>query len=98
MKKLLPRPKLSYANVIATVALFLALTGGAYAANVLPRSSVGTSQIKDSCGDWRQDQAWDSACQQLRSPERFLQGQQGVPGISGQPGDDRFPRSARRPR
>ena len=37
--------RLSYANVLATVAVFLALGGGAYALS-LPRNSVGTKQIK----------------------------------------------------
>jgi hypothetical protein len=39
------RERLSYANVIATVALFVALGGGAYAAKVA-KNSVGASQIK----------------------------------------------------
>lgn len=39
--------RLSYANVIATLALFIALGGGAYALN-LPKSSVGSKQIKDN--------------------------------------------------
>ena len=38
--------RLSYANVIATVALFLALGGGAYAAFHLPKNSVGSKNIK----------------------------------------------------
>ena len=37
---------LSYANVMATIAVFLALGGGAYAAVKLPRNSVGSAQIK----------------------------------------------------
>ena len=41
----LPRPQLSYANVIATIALFVALGGAAVAAG-LPRNSVGTNQLK----------------------------------------------------
>lgn len=39
------RPKLNYANVIATIALFVALGGAAVAAG-LPRNSVGPNQIK----------------------------------------------------
>ena len=42
----LPRPQLSYANVMATFAVFLALGGGAYAATRLPAKSVGTKQLK----------------------------------------------------
>ena len=41
----IPRPKLNYANVIATIALFVALGGAAVAAG-LPRNSVGTNQLK----------------------------------------------------
>ena len=37
---------LSYANVMATIAVFIALGGGAYAAVHLPKNSVGTRQIK----------------------------------------------------
>jgi hypothetical protein len=44
MKRL--RPRLTYANVIATLALFLALGGGAYAAIQLPKNSVGAKQLK----------------------------------------------------
>jgi hypothetical protein len=40
-------PRLSYANVIATVALFVALGGVGYAAVKLPRDSVGSKQIKE---------------------------------------------------
>ena len=41
----IPHPKLNYANVIATIALFVALGGAAVAAG-LPKNSVGTKQIK----------------------------------------------------
>lgn len=40
------RHRLTYANVTATVALFLALGGGAYAAISLPKNSVGTKQLR----------------------------------------------------
>lgn len=40
------RPKLTYANVCATLALFLAIGGGAYAAAELPANSVGRAQLK----------------------------------------------------
>ncbi len=42
----LPRFKLTYANVVATIALFMALGGVSYAAAVLPKDSVGTEQIR----------------------------------------------------
>jgi hypothetical protein len=40
--------RFTYANVTATLALFVALSGGAYAAVKLPANSVGTTQIKDN--------------------------------------------------
>lgn len=41
------RTKLSYANVMASIAVFVSLGGGAYAAITLPANSVGTRQIKN---------------------------------------------------
>lgn len=41
----IPKPKLNYANVLATIALFVALGGAAVAAG-LPKNSVGTKQLK----------------------------------------------------
>jgi hypothetical protein len=38
--------RFTYANVMATIAVFLALGGGAYAAVTLPKNSVGAKQIK----------------------------------------------------
>lgn len=38
--------RLTYANVTATAALFLALGGGAYAATQLPKNSVGPEQLE----------------------------------------------------
>lgn len=40
------RGKITYANVMATLAVFLVLGGGAYAATSLPKNSVGTKQLK----------------------------------------------------
>ena len=37
----------TYANVMATIAVFMVLGGGAYAASKLPKNSVGTAQIKN---------------------------------------------------
>jgi hypothetical protein len=41
------RDRLSYANVVSTLCLFLLLGGGAVAAIKLPKNSVGTKQIKN---------------------------------------------------
>jgi hypothetical protein len=40
--------KLTYANAMATIAVFIALGGVGYAATVLPRDSVGTEQLRDA--------------------------------------------------
>jgi hypothetical protein len=42
------KPRLSYANVIATLALFVALSGAAWAVARLPRNSVGAKQLRKS--------------------------------------------------
>ena len=44
MKRL--RSKLTYANVMATIAVFIALGGASYAAIKLPKNSVGSKQLK----------------------------------------------------
>jgi hypothetical protein len=41
------RSKLTYANVMATVAVFITLGGGAYAATTLKANSVGAAQLKN---------------------------------------------------
>ena len=40
------RRHLTYANVMATVAVFIALGGSSYAAVTLSRNSVGSTQIR----------------------------------------------------
>jgi hypothetical protein len=45
MQRILGR--LTYANVMATIAVFIALGGAGYAATRLPKNSVGTKQIKN---------------------------------------------------
>ena len=44
MRKL--RGRLTYANVMATIAVFIALGGASYAATQLPKNSVGSKQLK----------------------------------------------------
>jgi hypothetical protein len=96
MQKL--RPRLTYANVIATLALFLALGGGAaYAASNLGRNSVGSKQLKAGAvtGAKVKDgslSATDFASGQVprgeRGPagDRGAQGERGVPGAAGAAG------------
>ncbi len=40
------RSRLTYANVMSSIAVFLVLGGAAFAASQLPRNSVGTKQLK----------------------------------------------------
>lgn len=44
--RFLPRP--TYANVMATIAVFIALGGASYAATRLPKTSVGAKQLKNN--------------------------------------------------
>jgi hypothetical protein len=42
------RRRLTYANLAATLALFIALGGSSYAAFSLPKNSVGTKQLRNA--------------------------------------------------
>ena len=42
------RARLTYANVMSSIAVFMVLGGSAYAAATLPKNSVGTKQIKSN--------------------------------------------------
>ena len=79
------RPHLTYANVIATLALFLALGGGAYAALRLPKNSVGTKQIRKNAvrsGKVKNGSLLAKDFKQGQLPR----GPQGLQGIHGAPG------------
>jgi hypothetical protein len=82
---------LSYANVVATLALFVALGGGAYAAVNLPAHSVGARQIKSSAvrsADVRNASllAEDFKAGQLPTGPRGTQGPAGARGPAGPQG------------
>jgi hypothetical protein len=84
------RPRLTYANVIASLALFLALAGGSYAALQIPRNSVGTKQLKRNAvtspqvknGSLMVSDFNASQRSQLRGPAG-PQGPGGAPGLEG---------------
>ena len=81
------RRHLSYANVMATLAVFIALGGSAYAVTQLPRNSVGAAQIKrDAVGSSelrnRSVRLSDISVRARRSL-RGTKGAQGPPGPSG---------------
>lgn len=84
------RARLTYANVIATLALFIALGGTGYAALKLPKNSVGSEQLKANSvtsakvkgGSLRADDFKAT----VRSSLRGRRGRQGLPGPEGKPG------------
>lgn len=95
------RGRLSYANVMATLAVFVALGGSAYAVSQLPKNSVRAKQIaKDAVKDPEiADNAVDSseveqgsllsadfAAGQLPVAEQGPRGIQGEQGVQGPPG------------
>jgi hypothetical protein len=84
------RPKLSYANVVSTVSLFLLLGGGAYAAIKLPKNSVGSKQLKKNAvtGSKVKDHSLlssDFKNGQLPKGELGPEGKQGPKGEPGTP-------------
>ena len=76
----MPRPKLTYANVMATIAVFLALGGASYAATQLPKNSVTTKQIKQ--GSIQLSDLSKAARKRLAAAA----GGPGPPGAPGAPG------------
>ena len=86
------RPRLSYANVVASLALFVALGGVSWAAVTLPTGSVGNRQLKRSAVSTakvrdRSLLARDFKRGQLPRGEPGLAGERGVPGPKGDKGD-----------
>ena len=89
------RPRLTYANVVATTALFLVLAGGsAFAATqLLPRNSVGARQIKK--GAVTPAKLAPATKTALTGP-RGATGPQGPKGDTGSPGPSGFTRGFER--
>jgi hypothetical protein len=71
------RRHLTYANVAATLALFLALGGAAYAATQLPKNSVGTNQLRKESV---------TAAKIAKKTRQQLQGSRGPAGPQGAQG------------
>jgi hypothetical protein len=93
------RSRLSYANVISTLCLFMLLGGGAYAATQLPKNSVGAKQLKNGAvtGQKIKQGTIDAskltpgvlarpANAQGPQGERGAEGPQGSRGVAGDPG------------
>ncbi len=77
------RDKLTYANVISTLCLFLLLGGSAYAATQLPKNSVGSKQIKKGAVTSAKI-AKGTKAELVGS--KGPKGDQGPPGSTGAPG------------
>lgn len=71
------RSKLSYANVVSSICLFVVLGGSAYAASQLPKNSVGTKQLQNGSV---------SLAKLSASAKRSLKGAVGAPGAAGPAG------------
>ena len=71
------RSKLTYANVMATLAMFFVLGGGAYAATALPKNSVGSKELKPGS---------ITLAKLSASAKKALKGAQGAPGPQGAAG------------
>jgi hypothetical protein len=71
------RPRLTYANVMSTLAVFLALGGVSYAAANLPEKSVGTRELKDQAV---------TPAKVAHSTVKLFRGQRGATGARGNTG------------
>lgn len=91
------RTHLSYANVMATVALFVALGGTSYAATKLARNSVGSTQIRSKAVGPSELKSRAVSSSKLRSgavtaskfsrsARESLRGAQGPAGVAGPAG------------
>jgi hypothetical protein len=80
------RLRVTYANVIATLALFMALGGGAYAAFKVPNNSVGTKQLKKNAVNSAKVKNGSLLKGDFKAGQLAL-GQQGDKGDKGDKGD-----------
>jgi putative transposon-encoded protein len=88
------RSRLTYANVLATVALFVALGGTGYAVISLPKNSVGKRQIERKAV--RSPEAYNLRLRDFKKGQRAkLKGDPGQQGIQGEQGPQGEPGTAR---
>lgn len=81
------REHLSYANVTASLALFIALGGTSYAAITLPRNSVGPAQIRSSAVSSTEIRDRSIRLRDVSpTTRRQLEGRAGPQGPPGAPG------------
>jgi hypothetical protein len=75
--------KLTYANVMATIAVFIALGGASYAAITLPKNSVGTEQLKKGAVT---ETKLSKAARDTLAGDADVQGKEDARGPEGAPG------------
>ena len=84
------RARLTYANVMATVSVFVALGGSSYAAIALPKASVGSKQLKRDSVSSAKVKRGSLRLSDFKSAERArlrgAPGPQGPAGLDGAPG------------
>jgi hypothetical protein len=81
------KSRLTYANVTATLALFIALGGSSYAAFTLPHNSVGSKQLRTGAVASRQVHDRSIRLRDISgSARRALRGQRGATGATGATG------------
>jgi hypothetical protein len=81
------RAHLTYANVVATIAVFIALGGSSYAALKLPKNSVGSDQLKPNSITSAKVKGGSLGTTDLKASARsFLRGQRGPRGVQGPQG------------
>jgi hypothetical protein len=78
------RPRLSYANVMATIAVFIALGGVSYATLKLPKNSVGSRQLKKNAVTTAKVK--DGSLKAADFGGQLPKGDQGAPGKPGERG------------
>jgi len=79
--------RLTYANVVASLALFIALGGGAYAAAKLPKNSVGPAQLKRNAVTSSKVKNHSLRRQDFATKDlASLRGPTGATGATGAPG------------
>ena len=84
------RDRLTYSNVMATTAVFVALGGTSYAAITLPRNSVGSNQIRSQAVRSSEVRDRSIAVRDISLAARtFLKGQRGERGPQGPAGEVR---------
>jgi hypothetical protein len=82
------RARLTYANVVASLALFAALCGSSYAALQLPKGSVGTKQLQRNAVTSPKVKPGTLLLSDFRSSQRnSLRGPAGIQGPPGARGE-----------